>query len=70
MTHDIPTASGSLCFTESMPYFADNDLGTGSVTTIKCQVEGRDAWEMAVTLTWVDWNLVEFTKKELENESG
>lgn len=59
ITHD-PVASGSLCVEKSTPYFADNDLGTGSAAALKCQVGEEDVWEILVVLTWLDWNLVEF----------
>lgn len=60
MINYSPQAIGNCSFTKSTPYFADNDLGTGAITTLRQEINGTTAWEGVVRLEWVDWNWFEF----------
>jgi hypothetical protein len=62
-----PQATGSCSFAKSTPYFADNDLGTGAVTTLRTEVDGKPVWEATVELLWLDWNWFEFVGVSAES---
>ena len=48
---------GLIEFTESDPYFADNNLGTGAVVVMAYLSEDRNqVMNHDVRLTWIDWN--------------
>lgn len=51
---------GRIEFAESNPYFADNDLGDGSVVVMAYLDGLRQVASMNVQLTWLDWCCCEY----------
>ncbi|MCK5643523.1 MAG: hypothetical protein KAJ19_22155 [Gammaproteobacteria bacterium] len=55
-----PQISGHVQITESDPYFADNDLGTGARVTMEWGWPEEGLQSAMVELTWHDWNHLSF----------
>lgn len=56
----VAKSTGRIEFSESTPFYADNNLGDGAVITIILKDSYRQVFKQRVWLTWIDWNEFEY----------